>query len=173
MGSYPIKKELAAFATKGTKRKRPNYYILATNVVLSPVQNGGGKDRASQLVEKFAKEIDLRDYRIWDHDQICRYIDCDHSIRAAYAAWITPGDVLAKLAAEIESRVPDFTRVMTTFLQKEVLDDHFSKLEQAGHSPENRIPLEKKARGQVLQYYILTFFVPSFSPRLIARLMVA
>ena len=39
--------------------------------------------------------------------------------------------------------MPDFTRVMTTFLQKEVLDDHFSKLEQAGHSPENRIPLEK------------------------------
>jgi len=93
-----LKKELTAFAARGTKRKRPDYYILATNVVLSPAQNGGGKDKASQLIEKFTKEIGLKDYRIWDHDQICRYIDCDHSIRAAYAAWITPGDVLAKLA---------------------------------------------------------------------------
>ena len=32
---------------------------------------------------------------------------------------------------------------MMNFLQKEILDDHFSKLEQAGHSPENRIRLEE------------------------------
>lgn len=33
-------------------------------------------------------------------------------------------------------------KVMLNFLQKELLDDHYSKLEQAGHSPENRVPLE-------------------------------
>jgi len=138
-----LRKELDAFAERSSKRKKPEYYIFATNVVLSSIQGSGGKDRISSLIEKYRKALRLKDYRIWDYDQICRFLDGDASVRTAYTAWLTTGDVLAKLAASIEGTEPDFPKVMTNFLQKEILDDYFSKLEQAGHSPENRIPLEE------------------------------
>lgn len=138
-----LKKELDSYATRKTKRKRPEFYILATNVILSPVQGVGGKDSISTLIEQYRKKIGLKDYLVWDHDQICRYLDTNESIRHAYDAWITPGDVLAKLSSKLEASIADFGKVMANFLQKEILDDHFSKLEQAGHSPENRIPLEQ------------------------------
>ena len=67
----------------------------------------------------------------------------DEDIRHAYGAWITPGDVLATLAKSLSGKCPEFHKVMTNFLQKEMLDDHYSKLEQAGHSPDNKVPLEK------------------------------
>lgn len=138
-----LEKELKDFAKRGTKRKRPQFYIFATNVVLSPAPRVGGKDKASQLVNAYRKTIGLKDYRIWDYDQICRFLDSDEDVRKAYGAWITPGDVLAKLAVMIEKKTPDFSKVMVNFIQKEILDDHYSKLEQAGHSPENRIALEE------------------------------
>lgn len=138
-----LREELAVFAEEDTARRIPQYYIFATNVILSAVKGKGGKDIISDVFEDFKKKIGLKGYHIWDYDQICRYLDSDDDVRNAYGAWITPGDVLAKLAAKINASTPNFSQVMENFLQKEILDDHFTKLEQAGHSPENQICLEK------------------------------
>jgi hypothetical protein len=138
-----LKKELDAFAVAKTKRRKPQYYIFATNVILTPVPRAGGKDSIAALINQYKKRIGLKDYRIWDYDQICRFLEANQSVRHTYEAWITPGDVLAKIISKLDVTSPDFGKVMVNFLQKEILDDHFSKLEQAGHSPENRIPLEK------------------------------
>ncbi len=137
-----LKKELDSFAARGSKRKKPRYYILVTNVVLSPESSSGGKDRTTELIGRYAKDLGIKDYRLWDYDQLCRYLDAASDVRNAYRAWTTPGDVLAKLASSVEKSCPEFTKVTLNFLQKELLDDHFSKLEQAGHGPENRVPLE-------------------------------
>ncbi|MDD2716622.1 MAG: hypothetical protein PHW04_12090, partial [Candidatus Wallbacteria bacterium] len=138
-----LKKELDSFAASESKRKKPEYYILVTNLVLSPVQDKGGKDKAVALINLYKKRLGLKDFRVWDYDQLCGYLDNNKDVRCAYALWTTPGDVLSKLAAVAEGLLPDFIKVMLNFLQKELLDDHYSKLEQAGHSPENRIPLEQ------------------------------
>lgn len=138
-----LRKELQAFTISDKNRKKPQYYIFVTNVVLSAANRTGGKDSIFGLLEGYKKKIGIKDYHIWDYDQICRFLDSNESVRNAYGAWITPGDVLAKFAAKIDAKTPDFSRVMINFLQKEILDDHFSKLEQAGHSPENRIRLEE------------------------------
>ena len=141
--SNELKKELASFAAKSSKRKKPQYYILVTNVVLSPTHCSGGKDKIANLIDGYSKRLGIKGYRVWDYDQLCRYLDADQDVRNAYRVWITPGDVLAKLASTVEKSFPDFMKVMVNFLQKELLDDHYSKLEQAGHSPENRVPLER------------------------------
>lgn len=141
--SNELKKELDSFAARGSKRRKPEYYILVTNVVLSPARCRGGKDKIADLIGKYAKRLGIKEYRVWDYDQLCRYLDADQDVRNAYRVWITPGDVLAKLASTVEKSFPDFTKVMLNFLQKELLDDHYLKLEQAGHSPENRVPLER------------------------------
>ena len=138
-----LRKELDAFSKSGKKRRRPQYYILVTNVVLSPASRSGGKDRVSTLLDEHKRTLGIKDYRIWDYDQLCRYLDRDGEVRRSYEAWTTPGDVLAALAAKLEESSPDFTKVTANFLQKETLDDHYSKLEQAGHGPGNRVPLEE------------------------------
>lgn len=138
-----LKKELDDFLDKDMERKKPEYYIFVTNVVLSPMQEKGTKDKAASLISEYQHRIGMTDYRIWDFDQLCRFLDADQSVRNAYQVWITAGDVFAKLASALESKCPDFKKVMTNYLQKELLDDHYSKLEQAGHSPESRVPLEQ------------------------------
>ena len=141
--SNELKKELDSFAARSSKRKKPEYYILVTNIVLSPANKKGGKDKVTDLIMQYKKSLGIKDHRVWDYDQICRYLDADQDVRNAYRVWITPGDVLSKLAAAIEKSTPNFTNIMMNFLQKELLEDHYSKLEQAGHSPENRVPLER------------------------------
>jgi hypothetical protein len=138
-----LRKELDAFAARGTKRKKPQYYIFVTNVVLSPKQDAGSKDKAAGLISRYRRSLGLKDYRVWDFDQLCRFLDADQAVRTAYRAWITAGDVFARLATALESKCPEFKKVMVNYLQKELLEDHYSKLEQAGHSPENRVPLER------------------------------
>jgi hypothetical protein len=136
-----LKQEMSMFA-KG-KRRKPDFYIIATNLILSPVQDTGGKDKISRLFESYSKKVPLQQFWIWDYDQLCRFLDTQEGIRHAYAAWITPGDVLTKIVSRLKFDKPDFNELMTNFLQKELLQDQYSKLEQAGYSPENRIPLEK------------------------------
>jgi hypothetical protein len=138
-----LKKELNDFADPKKKRNKPTYYILATNVVLSSVFQKGGKDRVSKLIKFYESKVPMKDFAIWDYDQICRFLDGNKDVRSSYKAWITPGDVLASISKNLSFQLPDFFDVMTNFLQKELLEDQYSKLEQAGHRPENRIQLEK------------------------------
>lgn len=90
-----LRKELQAFTISDRNRKKPQYYIFVTNVVLSAANRTGGKDSISGLLEGYKKKIGIKDYHIWDYDQICRFLDSNEAVRNAYGAWITPGDVLA------------------------------------------------------------------------------
>jgi hypothetical protein len=137
-----LKKELDDYSNTKKKRIIPDYYIFVTNISLSPVPTSGGKDKLSSLLEPYHKKLKMKDYRIWDYDQLCRFLDADADVRNSYYAWITPGDVLAAVISKLQFDSPSFSVVMNNFLQKELLEDQYSKLEQAGHSPDNRIFLE-------------------------------
>ncbi|TQM80000.1 hypothetical protein FHX81_2321 [Saccharothrix saharensis] len=78
--------------------RRPKYMIFATNVVLSAVPGSGGIDKVKETLRSVASSMGLHDWALWHHDQICRFLDGHADIRRAYAAFTTPGDVLAKLA---------------------------------------------------------------------------
>lgn len=135
--------ELKTFADPKKRRRRPDYYIFATNVVLTPVQHQGWKDRAATLFKKYQKKVPLRGWAIWDFDEIGKFLDNFADIRKGYAAWITPGDVLSEVMQQLAPRRHDFLDVMTNFLAKELRSDQFANLEQAGHSTEERIPLAR------------------------------
>lgn len=140
-----LKSDLKKFTDPKRKLRQPEYYIFVTNVVLTPTQNTGSKDKLFALLKEFQeqKTLPLKDYDIWDHDKICRFLDDNEDIRRAYGAWITPGDVLAKMMEWLDVRTPNFEQVMSNFLQKELLADLYANLEQAGHNPEERIPLAR------------------------------
>src|SRR5207302_6799267 len=78
---------------------------------------------------------------IWDHDNLCRFIDQADEIRRAYSGFITTGDVLSALADWMQAERPDFVEVMTAFLQKELLYSQAAKLESAGTDFDRQVPL--------------------------------
>lgn len=137
-----LENELKAFS-KSKKRRLPEFYIFATNVVLSPNQNSGKKDKAFSIVKKYEKKIPLKGFAIWDHDEISKYLDSFENIRKAYACWITPGDVLSEVINQLRASRPNFLNVISNFLAKELRSDQFANLEQAGHSIDDKVPLAR------------------------------
>ena len=136
-----LKSELEKYKKPDSNLRKPDYYIYATNVVLTPVSERGSKDRIFQILEDFKKEGSLRGYEVWDYDKIRALLDIHEGIRHSYAAWITPGDVLAALIQKLELKNHNFEETIFSFLQKELLSDEFVNLEQAGHDVSERIPL--------------------------------
>jgi hypothetical protein len=138
-----LERELAKYSKRKVKVRKPEYFILATNIVLSPVAQRGGKDKISVIFENHKNKLGMIDYRIWDYDQIRAFIDDNEQIRKSYAAWITPGDVLAAAMSFFAPKHNDFDKTIINFIQKEFLSDQYANLEQAGHSVEEATPLAK------------------------------
>lgn len=138
-----LKKELAKFTDNTRQLRKPDYYLFTTNVVLTPVAKKGGKDKLIAYLDSQRHKLGLKDYRIWDYDQLCVLLDNYESIRTAYIAWITPGDVLAAVLKQMQPRQPDFGAVMLNYVQKELQADQYVNLGQAGHNAQDRIPLAK------------------------------
>jgi hypothetical protein len=136
-----LEKELKDFVDASKRRRNPDYYIFATNLVLTPVARTGGKDQFAALIKKYQKQTKLRDWRVWDFDQIGTFLDGCIDVRHAYSAWITPGDVLAQALQHMQLSRTDFLEAITNFLAKDLLRDQFANLGQAGHASEQKVPL--------------------------------
>jgi hypothetical protein len=108
-----VKAELEAWADPSRARvrhgRRPKYLIIATNVPLSGVPGTGGKARINKLIGEYSEVIGIKDWRIWDAAQITTFLNAYPDVRRAFAALITPSEVLAemrdRLAAPPEVRV--------------------------------------------------------------------
>jgi hypothetical protein len=138
-----LREELEVFLDPEKRRRRPDYYIYATNVVLTPAGGKGAKDQVDAVFKSYKTKLKLKDWRVWDFDQIGVFLDDNSEIRRAYAAWTTPGDVLSAVMETLRPQRPDFLRVMTNYLAKELLSDQFANLGQAGHSTDYKIPLAR------------------------------
>jgi hypothetical protein len=138
-----LKKELDKFQSPRRGLKKPEYYIYVTNVVLTPVAISGGKDKCTSYLNSQKTNLGFKDFRIWDYDQLRVMLDVYNNVRTAYSAWITAGDVLAKLIESIQPKEPNFREIMRNYLQKELCADQYVNLNQAGHQPKDRIPLSQ------------------------------
>jgi hypothetical protein len=133
-----LDKELTRYGQDN--RQLPDYYILATNVTLTPA-SGGTKDAIINILKKFVRQYNLKGFDIWDYDKLRVFLDRNTEIRRSYAAWITPGDVLYELAEHLKGSRRDYYKLINKYLQRELLSDQYAKLEQAGHSGDDAIPL--------------------------------
>ncbi|MCA1706448.1 MAG: hypothetical protein LC808_25570 [Actinobacteria bacterium] len=136
-----LTKELRKYQRRRRSARNLDYYIIATNVTLTAVEGVGSKDKTARLMEEFVAHNKLRGYDIWDYDKLRILLDTNEAIRRAYAAWITTGDVLMQLSEWLTDLRPDYHRLVINYLQKELLSDQYAKLEQAGHTADEAIPL--------------------------------
>jgi hypothetical protein len=137
-----LRQELRQFRRTGSRRRVPEYYIYATNVILTPAQDAW-KDKCLTTLREFAKHFGLKGFDLWDYDKLRVFLDTYGEIRRRFAAWVTTGDVLAEVLSAITTSGPDFEEVMANYLQKELLADQFANLEQAGHATDERIPIAR------------------------------
>ncbi|MBF0183466.1 MAG: hypothetical protein HQM06_03625 [Magnetococcales bacterium] len=139
-----LRNELKKYTEPGSKRTVPEYYLYVTNVPLSGVPEGGKKKALESLKNS---GLNLKGYDVWDYDKLARLLDTQLAIRTAYAAWITPGDVLAELVRYLnelsKGLSANFEQVMDQYLQRELRHDQYANLTQAGHTEEKDTPLSK------------------------------
>lgn len=57
----------------------------------------GGKARIDKLIGDYASQIGLKDWRVWDAGQITTFLNAYPDVRRAFAALITPSEILAQL----------------------------------------------------------------------------
>ena len=133
--------ELKEYCDHESTRRIPEYYILATNVPLTAVADRGSLDRLVSVFERYQAQMAFKGFDIWDYNKIRAFLDNNEDVRTSNAAWITPGDVLANIIRTLNPKTPDFEDTLVNFLQKEMLNDEFVNLEQAGHDASERIPL--------------------------------
>jgi hypothetical protein len=167
-----LKSELEDFANPKKGRRQPDYYIFATNVVLTPVQDKGTKDKAYNIFQEFKDSVPLKGYDIWDYDKIRVFLDNFEEIRRTYADFITPGDVLSQIIDFIEPRKNLFGDHYTNPEDIEVLvqkvRSHFDKTIQ--NECETLCTfnlLYSPMRGNLSQIYVQTTLNESqqFSPQ--------
>lgn len=108
---YEIGKELKSWVkakVEGTRDWFPDQIIFVTNVDLSPVAKSGGLDLVDKYIRKRIDEgsdaakagLRIRDYRIWHADQVRAMIDAHQSVRWAYPALLSVGDLLSLLGGD-------------------------------------------------------------------------
>ena len=136
-----LKSEIKKYLDAESNLRKPDYFIFATNVVLTPVSGRGSRDRVEAVLKDFKDRLPLKGYDIWDYDKIRVFLDDNQEVRRTYTAWITPGDVFSEILERLTPKTPNLETTLHNFLQKELLSDEFVNLEQAGHAVDERIPL--------------------------------
>jgi hypothetical protein len=135
-----LESDLKKFRNRKRKLERPQYYLFATNVALTAVPKVGGRARIESLLESYATKLGMKDFGVWDYNDLRGFLDGEANIRKAYGMLITAGDVLAITAEAAKISKPKFVEVMHTFLQKELLGDTAAKLQFGGDDTDVRIP---------------------------------
>lgn len=78
-------------------KKTPQYFLFATNVVMTPGEDSGGKDQFEELMESYRAALELKGWFLWDDTELRVMLDERTEIRRRYLEQIVVGDVLVAL----------------------------------------------------------------------------
>jgi hypothetical protein len=133
-----IKDELDSWEHPDSKRGRlPEYLIFVTNVRLSSVPGSGGIDKLdaymSERKESLAKR-GFKGWKIWHRDQLNGLLTIHDSIRHAFPAMLTVGDVLSRLSS-LSARLPrpeELTEIFVDHARSSLTGERWVNFSEAG-----------------------------------------
>lgn len=134
-----LKNEFEKFLKKKSLR-RPDYYIIASNVTLSPEPKNGGRAKVERLLAQYKKKLRFRGAFVWAADDLKAYLENARDVRLSYAAWLTPSDVLADLIDHIAK--PKLRDVLPLALARDLRQERDIRLRDAGQETEKPIYLD-------------------------------
>lgn len=119
--------------TERNRLPKPDYLLFVTNVRLSPGA-GGGKDEIKATVKDTDSSLHLetKEVRIWDYDDLRTRLINAKNVRTAYAAFLTPGDIIARLVEDLDWKNELFGNALVNHAARTLLDDNSMNLTQAG-----------------------------------------
>ncbi|MEA2769263.1 MAG: hypothetical protein QOD93_2225 [Acetobacteraceae bacterium] len=144
--------------SNGQRRRLPKNLLFVTNVRLSAKDGGGGVDRLMKFINsemdrdrhhsgQLAATLRLRgltDISVWHRDTLNALISSQQSIRAAFPALLTVGDILTRLAALPGKIEPEhLAPVLIGHAQSALRNEQWLRFDEAGDSPETRHPIDR------------------------------
>ncbi len=138
-----IRKEFKQW-DESTDRRKPEYYVLATNVILSSVNETGGIDSVNDELSKRVPKWNLRGFDVWHYDKIVTLLDNNPAVAENYSAWITPSQLLANLKTKLHDHFGSedtFDALARSYPARELIAQRYVNLDQAGRADDKRIRL--------------------------------
>jgi len=114
------------------QRKPPDYYLLVTNIDLTPVPETGSDALVRKKLSEYAPKLNLKGYDVWDGNKLRSLLDAHRDIAISYGGYITSGDTLSSIHAHMNSLHPNFEYAMSDYLQGELTGpDQYARLSEA------------------------------------------
>jgi hypothetical protein len=132
-----IKEELDEFKKPNTQRRWPDNWIVATNIDQSGVPQTGAFDRARELVRSARPQLESR-FHIWGGSKIIDFLHANRSVSERYAHFLTPGNVLSALMAQLSDDRADVDAILQYLVVRQLKDQRLTKLDQAGSQADAR-----------------------------------
>lgn len=143
---HQIDIEMAKYEDASRALKLPEYYIVASNVRLSAAaadrtgKGEGGIDRVEKHLMSWAKKLGIKSCVLWHADTLSALLDTEPSIRTEYDFWVTPGDVLSAVLAQLKDREID--TYISLFLRSQLRISRDIKTKDAGQTTGKKILLD-------------------------------
>jgi len=122
---------------KNKSLRRPDYYIIASNVTLSPEVRNGGRAKVERLIQQYQKKLKFKGAAIWAADELRAHVENARDVRITYSAWLTPGDVLAELIDYVAR--PRLKEVLPLALARDLRQERDIRLRDAGQETEKPV----------------------------------
>ena len=140
--SKQFRAEMAGFEKKKKKGARiPDNYLFFTNVVLTPKESTGVKDKMDALADSYKSLIP--NIAILGNNEICAYLDSNRDIATSYASFILSGDILSLLYDTVSRAQSNKRDALFRYIAQSFNDDYCSRMEQAGQVTEERVSIDK------------------------------
>ncbi|MBZ9816781.1 NACHT domain-containing protein [Mesorhizobium sp. CA7] len=142
-----IDQEMAKFADSKRALKRPDYYVIASNVRLSGAaadksgRGQGGVDKVYAHLQGWAKKLGFRDVVVWHLDTISTLLDVHSNVRTLFEFWVQPGDVLAAILRKLAG--PKHEDVLSRYLRNGLRQSREIKTRDIGQAIGRTVMLEE------------------------------
>jgi hypothetical protein len=142
-----IDEELAKFADPRRNLKRPEYYVLATNLRLTAAaadpkgKGAGGIDKVTRHLRTAALAVGIQDVHLWHADTLSSLLDAHRSVRDVFAFWVQPGDVLAALLRALEG--PHQGEILLPYLRRSLRQAREIKTRDIGQAVGRTVALDE------------------------------
>ncbi|RBQ06802.1 NACHT domain-containing protein [Pedobacter miscanthi] len=145
-----LKSEMEKDLNKYVNRKQsvplPDNLIFFTNIILTSVAKTGGQDKISALCRSLEIIYGIKHIHVISNHDIQDFLDLNRDLAIAYAPFVLPGDVLAKMLELLDNDKERHKHVhgaICRFFETEFMEDIQTKLDQAGKLVTEKVNLEK------------------------------
>lgn len=121
--------KLIQLSKKGIKL--PQHYHFFTNIIFTAVKDTGIFDKMIELKKDYSTYI--KNIYFHDYNKINRLLDGYEDIRKTYYDFIVPGDIISEIANQIVFSANEIDSLLR-YMNNDINNDKYSKLEQAGMS---------------------------------------